>query len=267
MRGLLLSLCLIGASAMPAAAQSEMAIPEASVQDSSTQEYCINVMSGFPNEDIVPRYQFFKLTTDLAVDATPGFQAALTMFGDGVVNPATPIVEVIETIANPVLRQAAPELIISHTAHLIDFSNRCALYVDGQVNSLRAFDAKLANDDRVIAEDALFLRQVLSDSLFRLDANIDPVHGPAVQAYADTLVFARDNLEFQDYASDVEDLETLFMADLDGRLARSNDVINNEVNRETLGDAVTLSKDMNKASKEQADRQSLLTLLRILGRY
>lgn len=262
MRDLLFSLSLIGASALSAHAQTELPAP-----DVSTQEYCINVMSGFPNDDIVPRYQFFKLTTDLAIDATPRFQAALSMFGDGIVNPATPIVEVIEIIANPVLRQAAPELIISHTAHLIDFSNRCSLYVDGQINSLQAFDAKLSNDDRVIAEDALFLRQVLSDSLFRLTANTDPVHGPAVQAYADTLIRARDNIEFQDYASNVEDLEALFMTDLDGRLARSNDVINNELNRETLGNAVTLSKDMNKASKEQADRQSILTLLRILGRY
>jgi len=255
----LLSLMAIPALVQEPAQQASAAAP--------SQEYCITVMSGFPNDAHLPRYQFFKLTQEMAVDATPGFRSALKKFGEGEVEPDAPITDVIEAIANPVLRQAAPELAISYMDHLIDFAQKCEPYVAGQISSLKAFDSKLANDDIVIAEDALFLRQVLSDSLYRLDANTDPIHGADVTVYANALVRTRDRIEFTSYSSDVGDLEALYMTDLDGRLARSNDLINSEMNRETLGDAVTLSDDMNREAKQKADRDAIQTLLRILSRY
>jgi hypothetical protein len=103
--------------------------------------------------------------------------------------------------------------------------------------------------------------------LFRLNANKDPIHGADVTVYANALVRTRDRIEFTSYSADVDELEALYMTDLDGRLARSNDLINSEMNRETLGDAVTLSDDMNKQAKQKADREAVQTLLRILSRY
>ena len=57
------------------------------------------------------------------------------------------------------------------------------------------------------------------------------------------------------------------MVDLDGRLARSNDLINSEINRETLGDAVTLSDDLDEAEREKRKQSGLLTLFRILNGF
>ena len=229
------------------------------------QERCITIMSSFPSSGALPRYQFFKLSEDLAVDTTPEFRAALSELGDGDVHDETPILDVVETIANPVLRQAAPEIVVANMAHIIGFAADCETYLTGQINSLRAADSRLAHDDIVIAEDALYLRQILSESLSRLGGENDVIHGPAVSAYATSLVVSRDAIEFAGFDNDIGDLEALYMTDLDGRLARSNDVINEEMNRETLGDAIALSRDLSNSAIQQEKQRSLQRLIQILG--
>lgn len=232
-----------------------------------SQDYCIDVMSGFPNDDITARYQFFRLAEKISVGATPEFKVALDHYGADKLAPETPVIEVIEVIANPVIRQAAPELVVSNMGHIIEFNEKCSTFIRGQINSLIAFNSGLTNDDSVIAEDALYLRQILSDSLMRLEAEKNDVYATALNQYATSLVTMRDNIEFQAYASEIGEIEALYMTDLDGRLARSNDIINNEVNRETLGDAVELSDDMNQAAKEQYQQRTIITLIRILTPY
>ena len=68
----LTSLSLAVLMVKPAAAQMAEKIV---VQDipvaAPSQDYCISVMSAFPNGDSVARYQFFKLTEKMAVGATP----------------------------------------------------------------------------------------------------------------------------------------------------------------------------------------------------
>jgi len=223
------------------------------IQAAESQEFCVTVMSGFPDDGHLARYQFFRLTEEMATDASPEFVSAMNHYADGDIADDMPIMDVIEDIANPVLRQAAPELAIASMAHLIDFAQRCESYVSGQVSSLNSFDASLRESDVVIQEDALYLRQVLSDSLFRLEADTDAVQ--------------RDNIEFASYNSEIDELEALYMVDLDGRLKRSNDLINSEMNRETLGDAVTLSDDLNQAENHKRKQTALLTLFRILNGF
>lgn len=249
----------------PALAQST-AMPGDVAIAAPSQQYCVTVMSGFPNDDHVARYQFFRLTQDLAEGSTPQFRAALAQYGDADVDENTPILDVIEAIANPVLRQAAPEMVVGFMAHLIDFEDRCGVYLDGQISSLKAYDGDLIWEDPLIAEDALFLRQVLAESLDRAGASNDPAHAFASQDYAANLIATRDNMEYQVFTSEIDELETLYMTDLDGRLARSNDIINKEMDREGLTDAVTLADDMDKDFKEKEDQRRLYTLWRILGR-
>lgn len=231
------------------------------------QERCTTIMSGFPNDDYLPRYQFFRLTEMMAAGSSARFLSALTAYGDGIIPDETPILDVVEDIANPVLRQAAPELAVSNMAHLINFARDCDTYVSGQVKSLLAYDSTLSLDDTVIGEDALYLRQVLVDALQRLDAHKDPIHGEVVNAYSGSLVSARDDIEFAAFQSDIAELEELYMSDLDGRLARSNDLINEEMNRETLGDAVILSDDISQSQRKLDKQRDVYTLLRILTRY
>lgn len=258
---------ITGLAVLSAPAMAQTAAPSGDVAIvAPSQQYCVTVMSGFPNDDHVARYQFFRLTQDIAEGATPQFRAALSQYGDADVNEQTPILDVIEAIANPVLRQAAPEMVIGFMEHLIDFEDRCGVYLDGQISSLKAYDGDLIWEDPLIAEDALFLRQILSESLERAGASNDPSHAFASQDYAANLISTRDNMEFQVFTTEIDDLEALYMTDLDGRLARSNDIINKEMDRESLDDAVTLANDMDKDFKEKEDQRRLYTLWRILGR-
>ena len=231
------------------------------------QDFCISVITGFPNDDQVARYQFFKLTDELAEDAGADFKQILTAYQDEPLPTDIPVLEVIELIANPVLRQAAPEVVVASMYYLIDFKQKCDPYVGGQIASLKAFDSSLINSDIVIAEDALYLRQILLDSLSRLGAETDETHRVAMLNYSEALVRSRDAIEFQAYEDDVSDIESLFMEDLDGRLAKSNDIINNEIDREILGDAITISDDLIEDLKRKQKEEDLRTLARILNRY
>lgn len=247
--------------------QDALASGERAITAEPIQEKCITIMNGFPDAGHEPRYQFFKLTQQLTNDVTPTMRAAIDFYGDSFITPETPVIEVIENIANPVYRQAAPEITIGNMGYLIDFALDCESYLDGQISSLEAFDSNLNSADfhTVIGEDALFMRQILSDSLFRLGANEHEIFGPPVLAYADQMVRARDAVEFASFESQMANLEASFMSDLDGRLARSNDVINNEMDREQLAHALEVTKDLNEHAKLESKRKQIQTLAKILG--
>jgi len=254
-------------SVQPVSVDNTPIVSSASKSGGINPDYCINKMAEFPSDDHEIRYQFFRLTEEMARDVTPDFRNALHKYRDQDISSDRPLLEAIEDIANPVLRQAAPEITIASMAHVIDFATLCKSAITGQVSSLQAYDNALNDVDfnAVIVEDALFLRQILSDSLFRLGANEDPLYQTSVTQYANALVTTRDEVEFTTFEAELDDLEALYMDDLDGRLKRSNDIINEEMDREILGDSVALSDSMNKAEKEKAKQRQLYTLIRILG--
>ena len=85
---LIVSACLTGISiASPALAQSVdvngpsvityeqnvITADNSPIQAAESQEFCITVMSGFPDDGHLARYQFFRLTEEMATDATPEF--------------------------------------------------------------------------------------------------------------------------------------------------------------------------------------------------
>jgi len=230
-------------------------------------DYCINTMAEFPTDNHEIRYQFFRLTEEMARDMTPNFRQALKQYGDNRFVSDRPMLKAIEDIANPVLRQAAPEITIANMAYVIDFASICEPVLTGQISSLKAFFSALkdAEFNAVIVEDSLFLRQILSDSLFRLGADKDSLYSASINQYANALVKTRDEVEFSTFEAELGDLEAVYMNDLDGRLKRSNDIINEEMDREILGDSVALSDSMNKAEKEKAKQRQVYTLIRILG--
>jgi len=274
-RPLIISLALIGYPSIASAQTGPDLTGTASISDiteipiaaSPVQEKCITIMAGFPDNGHESRYQFFKLAEQLSKDTTPFFRAALDYYGSSTVTVETPVIEVIENIANPVFRQAAPEITIGNMAYLIDFAMDCDEYLNGQIDSLQAFDPALTHTEfnLVIAEDALFLRQILSESLYRLDAQNHEIFGESVQAYDNSLVQTRDQIEFAGFESELESIEALYLADLDGRLARSNDVINSEMNRNSLENALETTDDLNQRAKMESKRKMLETLSRILG--
>jgi len=239
----------------------------APTQSVNNPDYCINIMASFPTENHEIRYQFFRLTEEVGRDMTPNLREALNKYGDKNVTEGSSMLQAIEDIANPVLRQAAPEITIANMVHVVDFASICEPIITGQIDSLTAYDSALKDVafNAVIVEDALFLRQILSDALLRLGADKDPLYSASVSNYANALVKTRDDVEFSSFEAELGDLEALYMDDLDGRLKRSNDLINEEMDREVLGDSVALSDSMNKAAKEKAKQRQLYTLIRILG--
>ena len=271
LRTTLISLVLawpVVAAAQEAATTQELyAMTQAQPAAGQNQDRCITQMAEFPTDDPTARYQFFKLVSDVGYGADTETKALLDHYGQPAVEAGTPVLSVIEDIANPVLRQAAPEIVVSSMNYLVDFAVACDVYITGQTESLAAFDATLGDSElnTAIAEDALFLRQILSESLSKLGADGDAVWANAARTYSRSLVSQRDAVEFAAFETDIAELETLFMDDLDGRLARSNDVINSEMDREILGDSIQLSDDMNKAAMKQARQERLYRLLRIFG--
>ena len=259
------SLLYIGLStlmALSALAQDE---PTLSLEQAESQERCITILTGFPEVDYEERYQFFRLIEAMGTDATPAFRDALSYYGEGEVPADAPIPDVIEAIANPVLRQAAPSLAVAQMGHLIEFSKTCESFISGQVSSLEAYDSALgtAEFNTVIGEDALFLRQVVADALYRLEGDKDPLHSDAITTYARSLVTARNNIEFASFESEVDQIEALFLSDLDGRLARSNDIINNEMSAESIASAISLADDLNDSARDQARRHRQENIIRI----
>lgn len=258
----------VASLAQDAATTDELyGLAEARPVAAQNQTRCINQMAEFPTDDPTARYQFFKLVSDVAYGADDQTRALFDHYGQPSVESGTPVLSVIEDIANPVLRQAAPEIVVSSMSYLIDFASVCEVYINGQTESLVAFDASLAAPElnTPIAEDALFLRQILSESLSRLGADGDAMWANATRQYSRSLVAQRDDVEFAAFETDIAELETLFMDDLDGRLKRSNDVINAEMDRETLGDAIQLAGDLNEAAEERARQERLYNLIRIFG--
>ena len=247
------------------ATSSAAQVEAPSVTPAPDQDYCITVMSGFPGENPEARYQFFRLAQELGQDATPDFARAIVAYRDGAVSPDTPLLDVIDTIANPVIRQAAPEITVANMGHLVEFATRCEALLGGQVDSLLAFDPDLAYGDPVIVEDVVFLRQILSESLRVLDT--DGTFTTVLDSYDRALVIRRDEAEFEEFDLAVADLENLYMADLDGRLARSNDLINGEMDRSTLPESVGMAEDMNEELRKRARQDGMWTIIRILTAY
>ena len=107
------------------------------------------------------------------------------------------------------------------------------------------------------------MRQVVADALYRLEADKHPVHGEAVTTYARSLVMARNNIEFASFENEIDQIEAIFLSDLDGRLARSNDIINSEMSAESVAAAIALSDDLNESARDQARRTRQENLIRI----
>ena len=251
------------AALLPFSALAETTVPAASMTPAQTEQ-CVTMMAGFPDDSPESRYIFFRLGQELAKDVTPELAALMADYmaqNEATRLPADwPMIDVVEDIADPVLRQAAPAQTVAGMAHIAYFDALCGEFVSGQVNSLMAYDPSLADADIVIREDALYLRQILAESLDRLGAG----GSVALDAYTQSLVTERDDIEFIGFTDDVGELEALFMGDLDQKLAKSNDLVNDSIDVEGYANAAQLAQDMSAAARKQAQRERLYSLCRIM---
>ncbi|MGB6228760.1 MAG: hypothetical protein WBF53_01365 [Litorimonas sp.] len=228
-------------------------------------EQCVTMMSGFPDDGPESRYVFFRLSQELAKDVSPDLSELMVSFmaenETRRLPAAYPMIDVVEDIADPVLRRAAPDRTVAGMAHIAYFDALCGTFVQGQVDSLVAYKPALAEMDLPIREDALYLRQILAEALDRLGGGETDV----VQTYTASLVTERDDIEYTGFTSDVDELEALYMGDLDTKLARSNDAVNEGADAESWDVAAQTARDMNQAARDQASQDRFFTLYRILG--
>lgn len=236
---------------------------------SPEQEMCMQIISSFPAENPSVRYQFFRLARSFGKGANPEFVTALDKFASQDVTMQTELTDVIEGMNNPVLRQADPALVAGYGKYLVNFATKCNQQIESQINALHAYDVDLKDVafNIVIDEDALYLRQILSDSLYSLDGDKDPIYGAVIRAYANDLVHMRDNMEYTVFNAEIGDIEALYMGDLDEKLARSNDIVNSEMDREMLNSSIGLADDMSNSMIKQEKRRTVQTLINILNGY
>ena len=227
------------------------------------------MMEGFPNDSLASRYQFYRLIQDMGRGMTDDVREAIDAFGAGTVPNDAPVMDTIEQITNPVLRQAAPGATVAQLGHLISFSTECADFIDGQVTGLAAADPSLRESafNLAIGEDALFLRQILLDSLYRLGADMDPQHGAVIASYQRGLVSLRDDMEFAAFDAELAELEALAMGDLGDRLDVANASVNDGMYEDSTTSAVRLAKDMSDAARRDSQQRMARILIDILGSY
>ena len=251
----------IAAYALPWAASAET-VPLSLTAEQTEQ--CVTLLSGFPDETTEARYLFFRLSQELAKDITPELSSVMA---DYMAEHETrrlpadwPMIDVIEDIADPVLRQAAPAQTVAGMAHIAYFNALCGSFVQGQVDSLLAYKPELADSDLYIREDALYLRQILAEALDRLGADTH-----ATQIYTASLVTERDDIEYTGFESEIDELEALYMGDLDTKLARSNDAVNEGVSSAQFQDAAQMARELNEQARQRMKDERLFSLIRILG--
>ncbi len=256
---------LLSAAALllPFSAVAETRVSAAALTPAQSEQ-CVTMMAGFPDDSPESRYIFFRLGQELAKDVTPELAELMGQYmaeNEATRLPADwPMIDVVEDIADPVLRQAAPAQTVAGMAHIAYFDALCGEFVDGQVKSLLAFDPSLADADTIIREDALYLRQILAEALDRLGAG----GTVALNAYTASLVNERDDIEYLGFTDEVGELEALFMGDLDQKLAKSNDLVNDSIDVEGYSNAAQLAQDMSAAARKQAQRERLYSLCRIM---
>jgi hypothetical protein len=266
MKQFVLTALAMGLPALASAqVQAQPVSAEPAALSAQQSETCVTLMNGFPQDSLEARYVFFRLSQELAKDITPELSKIMAKYmaeNETRRLPADwPMIDVIEDIADPVLRQAAPAQTVAGMAHIAYFDALCHPFVQGQVDSLLAFKPALNETDIAVREDALYLRQILVEALDRLGASDDA----ATEAYTASLIIERDDIEYVGFEGDIDELEALYMGDLDTKLARANDAVNESVGETGFEDAASLARDLNSAAAKRSKQERLYSLVRILG--
>lgn len=232
-------------------------------------EFCIDQMTALSDGTLEGRHKLFVLVREAGRGADPAFLAALEDFQAGEVDRETPVLQVVEDIANPVLLQAAPGVTVSQMGFLISFSAECSLFLDGQIDALEATSPGLANGvyKQAIGEDAMFLRSMLLDALYRLNADGDAEHGQTIAAYQRDLVRQRDDIEFAAFDAQLAALEDEFASDLDERLDLSNTTVGQNAQAVDARGAAASARALSDVQRAEANRRLARMLAEVLNGY
>lgn len=232
---------------------SAIGLAALSPAQADTGEYCAQMMSGFPNTEMQNRYHFFTLVNHLTEGYTEDLDAAVVQFSNYPLEAGTPVVDVIEEIVDPVLRQADPTFGLSQVRHLIQFGQTCREFTSSQLNAIELMHPEFTEPEFQlgIVEDALFIRSVLSDALRELRAHEDPVHGRPVLSYERETEMLRDTAERTLVKRDMDNLYAEFEEDIEQRFAMVESTDVGTTDTEATSTAVKTWKDLNNASRRE----------------
>ncbi|MEL6661449.1 MAG: hypothetical protein AAFO57_01505 [Pseudomonadota bacterium] len=231
--------------------------------------FCATQMISLADASLEGRHQFYVLVREAGRGANNGFLEALDAFGAQQISRETPVLQVVEDTANPVLLQAAPAATVSQMAYLIGFSNECADLLEGQIVALEATSPGLASGTykQAIGEDAMFLRSMLLDALYRLNADSDPRHGQAIAAYQRDLVDQRDDIEFAAFDAELAALEDEFAGDLDRRLDLANTAVGENAEAVDAKGAAAVARALSDVQRAEANQRMARILAEVLNGY
>lgn len=241
----------------------------ASAQTAPAEIDCIAQMSALAGGDPEGRHQLFLLVQEIGRGATPDMVDVLSTYGLGSVDPETPVMDVIETIANPVLLQAAPGATVGQMGHLIRFSQSCAVPLDGQIAALEALMPSLGAPAyrQPIQEDALFIRSILLDALYRLEADRDSRHGQTIADYQRDLVSQRDEMEFAAFEAEIAQLEADFAGDLESRLGLAAEAVGENAQSVDARGAAEVARALSEVQRAEANARMAEIIRGVLGSY
>ncbi|MEM9740522.1 MAG: hypothetical protein AAF829_11695 [Pseudomonadota bacterium] len=251
------------------------AAPELTVTDLADidlpeiNDVCATQMTTLAGGTLTGRHQLFVLVQQAGRGADDAFLEAIGTFGAGSVDPSTPLLQVVEDIANPVLLQAAPAATVGQMAHLIRFSQECQIVLDGQIAALEATVPDLSSGvyKQAIGEDAIFLRSMLLDALYRLNADADPIHGQSVATYQRDLLRQRDDIEFAAFDSDLAALEEEFASDLESRLELANTSVGDAAASVDAKGAAEVAKALSDVQRAESNQRMAQLLRDVLNDF
>lgn len=236
-------------------------------QTAVNSDLCIRMMAGFPDESLVNRYQFYRLIDMMEDGADSGVNAALEHFGAKNSLGQETVVDVVRNLSDPVMLQSAPRYTVGNAAQLIEYAQQCRPFISAQIASIEVAEPSVTDPlfEEQLAEDAVYLRALVVQSLESVSAQIHPVHGPAVLRYQNATVNIRNEAEFVGFAAELDSLSLETLVELDEKLVLHQDVIEDDIDKEVVSSSNQMVQSMNQSSKEESDRKVNYIMWRILN--
>jgi hypothetical protein len=225
------------------------------------------MMTGFPDESLINRYQFFRLIQSMKAGVDIDMRGALAHYSEAADMTGMTIVETVQNLSDPVILQSAPAFALTNAGRLIRYAEDCGAFISSQVRSIEYAEPSVTDADmeEVLAEDAIFLRALVLQSLESLSASDHPIYGPALQRYEGATIYIRNEAEFIGFEAELEALTNETIADIDEKLALHLDMVEGDLDKESISTSSDMLESMNQTSKEESHRGVYQTLNRILN--
>lgn len=243
--------------------------PAHSIADLTPQnsEFCAGMMAGFPDDSLINRYQFFRLIQSMKAGVDSDMRAAFTHYGEKTDMGQTGVVETIENLSDPVVLQSSPAYALTNASHLIRYAEDCSPFIASQISSIEFAEPSVteAAMEEVLAEDAVYLRALVMESLESLSAQNHPIYGPATERYEGATIYIRNEGEFIGFEAELEALTNDTIAEIDDKLALHLQMVEGDIDKETVSTSSDMLESMNRTSKQESHRGVYETLFRILN--